>query len=1023
MDHHPAERRLHPTWAPELVVLSYSLSWLGAYTCTQVAIHAKYAATTSAKWWWTFLGSVVFGFSAIWCMHFVGMLACRLDVDVRFNIPLTILSALVSVGFTFLVLASGYVTEALENSKLVRVIGSCTDAINNMLLSCFGRSKRSETGYLPLNTSDAELSQSSSARRSGEEEEGSNSQDRYSDATPEERADIVDGPGSGGSSSGSNSTTRYPVSSGETLVSSVSWSDSLNASLSQETRMRVKLQSDKTVNWGPWLKAHYDSISFAVAVKAAIWGAAVGFMHYCGMWAIEIPGGRIEWNGAIVALSFVVAFIVCFIGCIAMVHMEVHFVRQVVFSTLVAAGSGSMHYIGMAAATIYTTAPPSPTAGYPAYLPFVIVGVAVFVCVVSIAVLAHSAIISRYRLEEMIVTKRRLWRIMAEKEAAEQANELKQQFISVASHEIRTPLHAVNGYCELLALTNLTEEQKLYLSSIQQACHAINVIAGNVLDFSKLNRNNVELSARPVLIDLRKMLEDQARITETKGTQTGHSGVDVVVAIDPDVPQTVYLDETYTFRILMNLLSNAQKFCEDGYICVKLSMQTPTSLVIQVSDTGCGIPTAFRPSLFQPFRQAHTTSSNRHGTGLGLSIVKHLVQRMNGTIDYESVEGEGTTFTVTLPVTVGTANGGQAGNDGPASAPLARVGGKGKEGVLKMRVVYSNDRSNGLWTTVWPRYGCEVVESNADASYEELVEGVDAIWTDVESVKASSALHHLIQCSSNDGQSSPPPSLPVLYIIHSNFLELTSLGMDLTSTRNVILIKRPVVIHTILSILADPKGHLASPTQPPHIGKVRFVDGDGDVNSHRRSSEAGGRGSGDSISRPLPVVDPTESPPLLAPGGSSPFIPQPPPLPPRSLSTMSVDRKKRDRKTRILLVEDNMVNQHLGKRLLEKLGYEVVTASDGQQAVDAVKKTKFACCLMDCQMPVLDGFAATVKIREMEKSGTLRSRLPIVALTANVTGESEDRCRAAGMDHFLPKPLRLADLDATIRDAISPPES
>lgn len=90
----------------------------------------------------------------------------------------------------------------------------------------------------------------------------------------------------------------------------------------------------------------------------------------------------------------------------------------------------------MAAATMYTTAPPSQKAGYPAYLPFVVVGIAMFVCVVSNTVLAHSAIISRYRLEEMIVTKRRLWKIMAEKETAEQANELKQQFISVASHEV-----------------------------------------------------------------------------------------------------------------------------------------------------------------------------------------------------------------------------------------------------------------------------------------------------------------------------------------------------------------------------------------------------------------------------------------------------------------------------------------------------------------------------------------------------------------------------------------------------------
>ena len=93
----------------------------------------------------------------------------------------------------------------------------------------------------------------------------------------------------------------------------------------------------------------------------------------------------------------------------------------------------------MAAATFYTKAPPSSDAGYPEYLPFAILVIAVFVCVCSNAVLAHSAIISRNRMAEVILTKRRIWRIMAEKEAAEQANELKQQFISVASHEVLLP--------------------------------------------------------------------------------------------------------------------------------------------------------------------------------------------------------------------------------------------------------------------------------------------------------------------------------------------------------------------------------------------------------------------------------------------------------------------------------------------------------------------------------------------------------------------------------------------------------
>jgi len=120
-------------------------------------------------------------------------------------------------------------------------------------------------------------------------------------------------------------------------------------------------------------------------------------------------------------------------------------------------------------------------------------------------------------------------------------------------------------------------------------------------------------------------------------------------------------------------------------------------------------------------------------------------------------------------------------------------------------------------------------------------------------------------------------------------------------------------------------------------------------------------------------------------------------------------------KGKVLLVEDNLINQRLGKRLVEKLGYEVVTASHGREAVEAVKKEHFDVCLMDCQMPILDGFAATQEIRALEESGKLSGRLRIVALTANVTADSEEKCRASGMDAFLPKPLRIDDLEMTLQ--------
>ncbi|KAI0076824.1 hypothetical protein K474DRAFT_1198151 [Panus rudis PR-1116 ss-1] len=1064
------ERRLTPTWAPELVVLSFSLSWLGAYTCSQVAIHAKYAPTRLAKWWWTVMGSIVFGFSAIWCMHFVGMLACKLDVEVKFDYFLTILSALVSVAFTFLVLASGYVTEALENSRLVHALSTCTKAVASRFRVWDPRGcSDEEVGYLPLSTDDSQ-DEPDAMTPNGREGEGvpdvllephpsvDPGHSLHEDPSPRHpRPESESESRTSASSDTISLSLHHDSRSSDTLRSSTTaWNDS-EVGLSRESTMRVKkAQTDKKLSWKEWLRAHYETASYAVAIKAAIWGGALGFMHYCGMWAMEIPGGRIEWDYPVVFLSFIVAFAVCFIGCVAMVHMEVDFARQVVFSTLIAVGSGSMHYIGMAAATIYTTAPPSSTAGYPSYLPFVIVGIAVFVCVVSNAVLAHSATISRNKLEEMIITKRKLWRIMAEKQAAERANELKQQFISVASHEIRTPLHAVNGYCDLLALTHLTEEQKLYLSNIQQACHAINIIAGNVLDFSKLDRNNVELSARPVLVDLRKVLEDQARIVETKGLHVGHENVDVIVAVADDVPQAMYLDETYIFRILMNLLSNAQKFTEEGYIHVSATITSPSpsssssptpTLTLQVTDTGCGIPSSFRPSLFQPFRQAHVPGMRpRQGTGLGLSIVKHLVQRMGGTIEVDSVEGEGTKFVVKIPVGLPTD---QSGSTSPSDTsqseykPLSevRVRGVGR----RVKVMYANARTRDVFVDVWASYGfvaSPVPDINMD--YDDLIQDADMIWSDVSSVKNSPALQRLIT-------QPPSTSLPILYIVHNNVLELASIIPEGTEGRNVVLVKGSVNMHSLGPMLEEPDAYMGLPSvNGGHSAgaavKVRFAlphqDSEGPTGTSRLTSQAkgsstsspdrpGGSGANSNASispsdslelgmgklSPLvkPLVQP-DGPPLLSPSVIPPTLLVEPPR------TADSSSRRRKEKARVLLVEDNMINQNLGKRLLEKLGYEVMTASDGQQAVDAVRKSAFECCLMDCQMPVLDGFAATAKIREMEKRGLLgsRGRLPVIALTANVSTESEDKCKTAGMDHFLPKPLRLADLEATLRNAISP---
>ncbi|KAI0829110.1 hypothetical protein BC628DRAFT_1315894 [Trametes gibbosa] len=982
-------------------------------------IHAKYTRSTVLKWLWTFFASVAFGFCAIWSMHFVGMLACRLDVEVRFNISLTILSAVVAVAFTFAALASPYASEAIESSAPIRTLSRwnhdvCTGIIS---LVCRRPLHDLEAVYDPLASDEQEqaLDEEDSDVNSDEGEADSgdpqappmderqlyfapesgsshsprqesrpscstrratskpshspgrrSSLSRYHSSASAPRASNDSTPSSSSTTTTSSSESSFTRNlSGTTLVtsSSGSWCEPLHPGLSRETRLRIKARArDRPLpnfDWRYWIRAHYQSITVFLCVRASIWAVAIVFMHYCGMWAMEIPSGRIEWDMRIVALSYLVAF------CS-------HFGRQVLFSTIAALGCCSMHYtVGMRAATFYASSSPSPHAGYPEFLPVTIIGIAVMVCVVSNAILAHFAITARNRMAEVIFTKRRLWRIMAEKDAAEQAIELKQQFISVASHEIRTPLHTVNGYCELLARTSLTEEQALYVTSIQQACHAINIIAGN------LDRNNAELSARPVHMEVRKMIEDLAKITEARGLQPGQPGVDIIVWIAREVPQVVYLDETYAFRILMNLLSNAQKFCDEGYICLAVSMEGPTQLVIEVADTGCGIPKSFRGALFEPFRQADTSMTRpRQGTGLGLSIVKHLVQRMSGTVEVKSEENEGSAFTIKLPVDLSSRPPSPSMNHHPCRVSNKRI-----------RVVYRNALTQERFIRLWSRYGYTAVSGSPTSSAEALTKDTDVIWTDSETVSQSRTLRSLI--------GSTAPGGVVLFVAHSESQDLAPLEPEMRDGRNVVLVKRPVIMHAVAEWIDSPEDYLGR-----HIkNKVRFALPVEEFQAAAGADEKKSvvRVEVESVTGSIEETSPT----LIT-----------------TTDRVADDEPREDTlrppRDKVLLVEDNLasadwpINQRLGCRLLDKLGYDVATANDGQQAIDAVRTTYFACCLMDCQMPVLDGFQATRRIRELEQGGELTGRLPIIALTANVTPESESECDVAGMDHFLPKPLKMA---------------
>lgn len=498
-------------------------------------------------------------------------------------------------------------------------------------------------------------------------------------------------------------------------------------------------------------------------------------MHYSGMAAFHVAEGFAIWNFWLLILSCVIAFVVCLVGilfsqcqttetpCVAHLipitvpNMEVHIGRQLAFSVIAAAGVFAMHMTGMSAATFLSTAPPTTAPGYPAMLSVTIVAFAIFTCIASTTVVSHAATLSRNKLVEMIHVKQQLWRTLAQKEAVEQTVALQAEFTSVAAHELRTPLHTVTGYIDLLSRTQLDEEQALYVETVRRACRTIQNITTNVLDFTRLERANDEGQARPVAVALRSFLVDLVGIIEDKSPRldSESDGLEFIIDVHPDVPDAVYLDETYLTRIVMNLVNNAVKFCPTGFINISASV-CDDRITLAVQDTGIGIPQRFLERIFEPFRQADTSLTRlNNGSGLGLAICKRLVARLDGDLTVSSVEGEGSVFTMTLnkPTTSGPAV-----EEGSSSAFLTDK---------KFMVFCVNKRTREKLEAGWQRSGCQILPSSA--SPQDL-DAADYIWADLPTVfKAQTELLTLIREHKNDKEG---PRFLVPYSLETELLPL-----------------------------------------------------------------------------------------------------------------------------------------------------------------------------------------------------------------------------------------------------------
>lgn len=236
---------------------------------------------------------------------------------------------------------------------------------------------------------------------------------------------------------------------------------------------------------------------------------------------------------------------------------------------------------------------------------------------------------------------------------AEAANVAKSRFLATVSHEFRTPLNGILGMADLVLDTGLDAEQRTYVEAVKTSGRALLTLIDGILDFSRIEAGRLDLSAEP--FDLRAVVEG---VVELLAPRAQDKGIEIAIDVADDVPMEVVGDADRVRQIVVNLAGNAIKFTHRGGVGVTMG-RFAGEIVLEISDTGPGIPEDRIPVLFEEFEQGDSSASTRHeGTGLGLAITRRLVARMGGRIDARSVVGRGSTFTVHLPLPAGTADAG-----------------------------------------------------------------------------------------------------------------------------------------------------------------------------------------------------------------------------------------------------------------------------------------------------------------------------------------------------------------------------
>ncbi|MES9898413.1 MAG: ATP-binding protein [Sedimenticola sp.] len=538
------------------------------------------------------------------------------------------------------------------------------------------------------------------------------------------------------------------------------------------------------------------------------------------------------------------------------------------------------------------------------------------------------------------------------KEAAESANMAKTEFLATMSHEIRTPLNSIVPLLEILGGTQLNGEQgQLVRTAHNSSLHLITII-DDILDFSKIEAGKLELES--IEIRIKELVES---VTAMMAKSAERRGLDLSYKIQPGVPDFVRGDPIRLRQVLTNLVSNAVKFTKKGSIVVEVSRRgirrKEVELLFSVKDTGIGLDQETQSRLFHSFTQADASTTRTHGgTGLGLAISKRLVELMGGKMGVQSEEGVGSIFYFALSM-----------RKSLRDAPPERYSLQGIRALLVGGDSEEEERCKAMleqWNIV-----LQTANSPMDAMGK---------LSTTANLGESWAYELVIADASQLGSQMSALMRDISRISALSDLKLVAIGSPYKGVRRDKI-----------------DGLLPKPVQKNDLHHLLCRVMDVESESHEASTDT--TGLGESNRHLLADVEHGQW------GDDGDFAVSE--LVPKQLTG------------RVLVVEDNPVNLRVARKLLQRLGLESEAALDGLQALKAVDHGDYDLVLMDCQMPIMDGYEATHAIRMREVKREL-TRLPIIAMTANAMAGDRQKCLNAGMDDYLSKPILSGTLKSTL---------